>query len=323
MKDVTKILPCSIKPEKDELFSSWLIRLANAHRSGIVNFYRNIYPDSNIWIMDIDTRAPEKLINKLEEITFLTYDEILATTLKFYEGKLFLEQSSSNKTKWILPHSTPHTRISNASVAFCPSCFKKDNTPYFRKHWRLSIAIICTECGVYLHDKCPACDEPVKFDKTGFKIKNGFYEHSFKNCYNCQFDLSKASLQLAPTKYLKMQIELYRIIKEGWNEKVIYPHLYFDVLYHILKIIKEKELFIINIIKENNIPFEQLSIDLRKQYLIIAIWMLEDFPTKFIRISQKENLIPSILFRKFKTVPFWYYDTVLGNFYISNIDKPF
>lgn len=323
MKDASKILPCAIKPEKDELFSSWLIRLSNAHLSGIVNFYKDIYPYSNIWKMDIDTQAPEKLIKKLEEITFSTYEEIFSTTLKSYEGRLFLEMMYSNKTKWILPHSTPHTTTINSSVAFCPSCFKKDENPYFRKHWRLSIAILCTECSVYLQDKCPACNEPIKFDTTGFTIKNGHYEHSFKNCFNCQFDLSKAPVQLAPTKYLKKQIELYRIIKEGWNEKVIYPHLYFDVLHHILKLIKGKELFLINTLEDFKVPFEQSPIKVRIKQLIIAIWILEDFPKRFIRIIPKENLIPSILFRKFKTVPFWYYNTFLGNFYISNIDKPF
>lgn len=309
MKDASKILPCAIKPEKDELFSSWLIRLSNAHQSGIVNFYKDIYPYSNIWTMDIDTQAPEKLIKKLEEITFSTYEEIFSTTLKSYEGRLFLEMMYSNKTKWILPYNTPHTTTINSSVAFCPSCFKKDENPYFRKHWRLSIAILCTECSVYLQDKCPACDELIKFDTTGFTIKNGHYEHSFKNCFNCQFDLSKAPVQLAPTKYLKKQIELYRIIKEGWNEKVIYPHLYFDVLHHILKLIKGKELFLINTLEDFKVPFEQSPIEVRKKHLTIAIWILEDFPKRFIRLIQLEKFsLP--FFKEFENIPHWYYGAI-------------
>lgn len=314
MKDPYKILPCSIKPEKDELFSSWLIRLSNAHQSGIVNFYKDIYSDSNIWIMDIDTQAPEKLIKKLEEITFSNYEEILATTLKYYEGKLFLELIPFSKTKWVLPHNNPHTTTINSSIVFCPSCLKKDKIPYFRKHWRLSIAIICTECGVYLHDKCPVCDEKIKFDRTGFKIKNGFYEHSFKNCYNCQFDLSKATLITASPKYLKRQIELFRIMNEGWNQKVIYPHLYFDVLHHTLNIIKGKEIFIINKMMANHLLFEQLPIDLRKHFLTVAIWILEDFPKRFIRITKKEKFISSIFFKRFGDIPFWCHKIISDNF---------
>lgn len=309
MKDLSKVLPCSVKPRKDELFSSWLVRLAKAHSIRSQSFYKRLYPGSNIWNADIDKSAPDKFIRNLESKTLSTYEELVSTTLMHYEGKLYLKHNPYGYTKWILPESNPHITYNNSWLVFCPKCLKKDKAPYFRKHWRLSISIICIECEVYLHEKCPNCYKPVVFYKSDF---------SLKNCFNCQYDLSLAKTKKAPQKHLKMQIELFRIMNEGWNSRVIYPHLYFDVLHQILKIIKGKELLFNKTVKSNgnHIPFEQLSIDLRKQYLTIAIWILEDFPKRFIRIIQKEKPIRTILFKDFEDVPFWYYEIIVDNFFI-------
>ena len=314
MKDLTTVLPCSIKPQKDELFSSWLVRLANAHRIRPLSFYKRFYPVSNIWNIDIDKSAPDKFIRKLESKTLSTYEELLSTTLMHYEGKLYLKHNPYAYTKWVLPESNPHITYNNSWLVFCPKCLKKDKIPYFRKHWRLSISIICTECGVYLHEKCPNCSNPVLLYNNGF---------SLRNCYDCKYDLSLAKPKKTPQKYLKMQIELYRIMNEGWNSRVIYPHLYFYVLYQMLKIIKGKKLFINKTVNDNsyNIPFEQLSIDLRKQYLTIAVWILEDFPKRLIRTVQEKS-IRTLLFKDFEDVPFWYHEIVVDNFFVSDMDWP-
>jgi hypothetical protein len=324
MKDLSEVLPGNIRPKEDELFSSWLVRLAYSHQIKPHDFYGILFPKFNIYSTDIDKSASDKFIQLLESKTTATYDELLSTTLRYYEGKLYLTHNLYGNTKWILPLESAHKTYESFGMVFCPECLKRDKDPYFRKHWRLSISIICVKCGIYLHEKCPNCHKSISFYKNDLKEETEHTEHSLINCYNCHFDLSHAISKRASSKYIKKQIELFRIINEGWNQKVIYPHLYFEVLHQILKIIINKAYSTEG--KRSNTKtaiFELLPIDLRKKHLSMAIWMLEDFPGRFVKISQKEKFTRTRLFKDFKDIPFWYYDFVIGNFFISNMDNPF
>jgi hypothetical protein len=324
MKDLSVVLPCIIRPKEDELFSSWLVRLAYSHQLKPYIFYRMLFPKFNICNIDIDKSVSDKFIQLLELKTTATYDELLSTTLKFYEGNLYLKNNPYSNIKWLLQLKSAHKAYESFGIVFCPECLKNDKIPYFRKHWRLSISIICVKCGIYLHEKCPNCLKSICFYKNDSREETEHIEHSLINCNNCHFDLSNAISKRAPSKYVKKQIELFRIINEGWNQKVIYPHLYFEVLHQILKIIINKAYSAEKRRGNTKIfVFDLLPIDLRKKYLSMAIWMLEDFPRKFIKTSQKEKLTRTSLFKDFKDIPFWYYDFVIEKFFISNIDNLF
>ena len=325
--DYSNKLPCSIKPKEDELFSSWLVRLAYHHSSKSHSFYKNVFPKHQIWNRDIDKLAPLDFIDELSQKTLSSSDEIFSTTLKSYEGSLYLKHNAYGNLKWILPFGVYHRIRKHYGLVYCPLCLKNDKEPYFRKNWRLSISVICITCGIHLHEKCPKCKKPVVFFRSDIGNRHKQPPKKISNCYNCGYELSKTPVVFASSKCLEYQKTLFKILEEGWNQKVIYPHLYFEVLHQIIKILLNHKVNLfdnrsINF-KFRNKTFETLPIEIRLIILKQAFWLLDDFPNRFDVFFKKKNIKSSILLRDFEDSPFWYYKEVYGNFYVSNVNRRF
>lgn len=322
--DYTNKLPCSIKPKEDELFSSWLVRLSYHHFLKSHSFYKILFPKYQIWTRDIDKFAPLELINELSIKTLSTSKEIYNTTLKSYETKLYLKHNAHGNLKWVLPLGIFHRIRRNNGLVYCPKCLKDDNEPYFRKHWRLSFSVICTKCGINLHEKCPKCKKPIVFFRNDLGNKNKQPPDKISYCYNCGYDLSKSRVVYASHRCIEYQKKLFRILENGLNSSIIYPHLYFDVLHQIIKIIiSNKSKIFDNKITKSNKTFEKLPINTRRIILKQAIWLLEDYPKRFIFFFKKKNIKSTTLLKDFQDSPFWYYMVVYENFYISNINRKF
>jgi len=322
-----KILPCSIKPKIDELFSSWLIRLSNAHFYKSHSFYSLLFPSHSIWNRDIDKSVKNELLKELSNVTLSSYDELFSTTLKSYEGNLYLNHNPNGNTKWLLPLGIEHRNRYKFGLSYCPSCLKEDNDePYYRKKWRLAFSIICDKCGCYLKDCCSNCKKPITFHRNnlGKSRKKFIYEPiKFSTCSFCGFDLSNSKITKAEAKYIEIQRKINIILDEPTEERNAYAHLYFDVLHHIIQSL------IHNIplqnrprkIKQSDKIFESLRINERKFYLTYAFWILENFPKRFISFMKRKKIKSTTLFKDFKDIPYWYYKIVYENFYITNTNR--
>lgn len=334
------LLPCFVKPKYDELFSSWLVRLAYAHSCKSHNFYKLICPDIHIWNRDIDKLAPEKLIKILSNKTPYNCETIEKTTLKSYDGSLFLKHNAYGNQKWILPLGIFHRKRNRYGLVFCPKCLKKDKTePYFRKHWRLSFSTICTTCGVFMQDKCPQCKMPVIFFRNDLGNKNKLSETPISYCYNCSFNLAYSKIRKAPKISLREQQKLFQILQYGFNKHNFYPHQYFNVLRQLLKVLladegpnKKLRYELSKKLKTQNIPniyiikrsdFELLPIKYRYALIRQAIWLLNNFPIRLIAILKKHNFKSTTLLKDFNDAPFWYYEVIMQNFFISNVNRRF
>ncbi len=138
MYSLNKILPCSTKPKDGELFSCWLIRLSNSHFYKCHSFYSLLFPNHSIWNRDIDKSVKREFLVELSTITLSNYDELFSTTLKSYEGNLYLNHNPNGNTKWILPLGIEHRKRYKYGLSYCPSCLKKDKkATYYRKNWRI------------------------------------------------------------------------------------------------------------------------------------------------------------------------------------------
>src|SRR5690606_34709246 len=120
----------------------------------------------------------------------------------------------------------------------CPGCLRGDKkTPYYRKRWRLALSIVCPDCECYLYDCCSRCGSPVCFFRNSIGIKS---HETFKHwaiCSNCKRDLRESELKQAPSDIVNMQKHLYEIIEKGFNNRIIFPILYFDVLHQVAKLL--------------------------------------------------------------------------------------
>lgn len=340
MKEKLQILPCTFKPKPEELFSSWLVRLAYAHHSKSHTFYRILFPKISIWNRDIDSSASDELLLRLTEITTNSYQTLFNTTLRSYEGTLYLKHNPNGRTKWILPYGVYHRKRKNFGLAFCPLCLKNDGLePYFRKQWRLSFYTICTKCNVYLHEKCPQCNKPVTLFRQDLGNRNHIADTPISYCYNCKSNLAEASIMYAPVKRSREQKTLMRILREGWKEDVIYPHLFFEVLHQLLKILRQhghpfsllrEDLALRKKIStkyfadiEKYDSFEELPIESRNLLVYLGLWLLTDFPNRLIQVLRYHGFTSSVLLRDFKNVPFWFEDVVRQNFFVSNTNRSF
>lgn len=324
MYSLSKILPCSIKPKEDELFSCWLIRLSNSHFYKCHSFYSLLFPNHSIWNRDIDKSVKREFLVELSTITLSNYDELFSTTLKSYEGNLYLNHNPNGNTKWIVPLGIEHRKRYKYGLSYCPSCLKNDKTePYYRKSWRLSFSIICENCGCYLRDCCSNCKNPIAFHRNYLGKNTNCENIKISICSFCSFNLSNSKIIKAEEKYIEIQRKINKILIEPTEERNVYPHLYFEVLHHIIQSL------INNIalsnrprkIKKNYKIFESLRINDRKFYLTYAFWILENFPERFTWFIRRKKIKSTTLFKDFKDVPFWYYKIVYENFYVTNTNR--
>lgn len=330
----SRYLPASKSPQEDELLSCWLIRLAHSHLLKAHSFTKILWPDIEIWNRDIDLNPNPRLIKSLSEITCYSESEIHNTTLQAYQGILFNNHIPTiANANWILSLSKYHRIIRNKAILFCPSCLGNDGiNPYFRKKWRLAISFCCPSCKIKLHDCCPECQKPISFIRNEIGKKSNLSEQPISYCSFCSFDLSKSPRINADSTDIDLQIELNNALDglQIFNHK---PLEYFQVLHYLSNIISSKsklyekvssgiynELDIRNHIERDikTTRFESNTLDYRIQTIKLANWLILNWPNNFISFFTKMEIHSSKLLKDFNDLPFWYRNTVMDNFYLSN-----
>lgn len=180
------ILPTHPKPYPDELFTSWLIRLAHANGLKVQTFYHLLFPDYEIWNRDIDRHAPDWLIHALAEKTGCPIAQIHETTLDSLKGKLFEYNRIFSQLAWISSLKANHRKRDNNAIAYCPKCFAEDQESYFRKSWRVALHTFCPKHLTMLHDCCPECGAYIAFHRQELGRPNLHHFTALKYCWHCQ-----------------------------------------------------------------------------------------------------------------------------------------
>lgn len=317
------ILPVIIQPKKDELFSSWLFRLACKNFSKAHTFCRFHLPGYSIWNRDIDRLASDQMINRLSLLTEIPIQTIYQLTLRSYENIIFVEVNKTTKQKWVLPLGIYHRTWKNFGLQYCPRCLSRDSEPYFRKFWRLGISVVCTECQLLLHDCCPNCRSPISFFRTDVGFKIAIAPKAITICPKCDFDLKESPRYSPMLGTIGFQIKINKIIETNRWRKDYSSLEYLNVLYQILKILKsESSVFksfndlildsesmrISKLAKSKD--FETLTTVEREHLIRIGCWLLEDWPERFISISKEAKLNTSAALRDSKSLPLWFVSEV-------------
>ena len=334
------VLPAFIRPKADELFSSWLVRLAYAHHVKVHTFTRICFPGVQFWNRDIDKSVPNSVLTELAKLTNSTFPQIFNSTLKSYDGILFENHNDFKcNSNWIVPLGLYHRTWRNAGLMFCPGCLRGFDEPYYKKEWRLSLSVACIECNSILLDRCPNCKSPVSFFRAELGQKSKSPNNDIDRCFSCHFPLYKSKITHADDGIICIQQMINDCINYGWSENVIYPIQYFSVLHHLLKIIVgkrsislqlkrylSKELKIKTIVTEGGYSnrFDVLSVNERIYGLKLATWLLDDWPARFIYVFKKQVPTHSTeLLRDFIDPPFWFWEVVYKNFFQSNLNRKF
>ena len=301
------LLPIHLKPQPDELLSSWLIRLAHGQGLKLQTFCSLVFGrDKSIWNRDIDKLAPDWLITRLSECTGTSMSDVWGSTLKSYEGVLYEHHQPNGNTKWILPLGLYHRTRHGHGLQYCPHCLAEDAEPYFRKRWRLALSTICTKHGCYLLDACPQCASPLAPHRTDMHGRQYSQEAGLNaHCWKCNFDFRWArTTEVKDSASATLQLQLEFALEHGNADWAGNPAMHSVVLFEGLRELiagltsKNTRVRLKNSVKLqghdlNDWPHKQFEmnsqIHRRESFHLLAM-VLENWPTSFIDLIHECGL---------------------------------
>lgn len=304
------IWPLYVNPFPDELFSSWICRLAYNHRVSpeiLINESLNKKSTIKININNIDIEPEPNIIDIITKNTPIKIEELNKLFLTDYQSSIVGNNIPEEILFSLLFLNINDPKKSKRRIVFCPNCLTKE-TPYFRKKWALSTSIICCECNSYLIDYCPNCYNPFSYWNSNY-----FQIHSSITRCKCGYDISKNSFSIIPSK-LEIEYQNYIdfTISNGFNDHTQYSFTYLNVLmftaFMIKNIIKtskyKKKLLKVypDIVVDIKVPINKWTIADRQHLLPIAFYLLQDFPNRIRYVFPKKYNLK----REFSQLPYWF-----------------
>lgn len=322
-----KLLPVHPHPLPGELFSSWFTRIAQGNGLKTHSLALHLWDNKTAlaaFARDIDNSISIDNLALVAKAIGTPLEIAKQTITKHYQGIIVEKHHSKTNMKCLLSCGVYHRSRTRNWIVYCPLCLSEDSTPYFRLDWRLSFYTVCPKHNVFMLDQCVNCSANIQY----LRIDNGklsqFDFDSIIICPQCHISLSEAEPNEAifPTfdtgeAYKK----LLSTFHQGWIQHdsltVHYSFLFFEVLNHLsafLRSTQGKKL-------SNAIHQHLYDIDLnysgrpqvfsfmpiydRHRFLMATIWLLLDWPHRFIECYKKSGLGRSRITRS-ETFPYWF-----------------
>ena len=314
-------LPVPIPPEPGEAFSSWAVRLAAAHGLKTRSLCSILGGRPVEFSGDLSGPAGANLLDLLGAHTGIDPATLrLGHTLSGLDGRLFMQAKADSMTPWVLPGGSYLQR--RPSMQFCPLCLATRPT-YFRLIWRLSLFAVCPVHGVVLRHVCPGCSARIDPIKSDMRHQQGIEPF----CWQCGFDLRRASHNHADNLDARSAVEHYRALHEG----VIPPGLplgttplaYFTVLGMLCGRLLQSDLRLASwrdnaakcagavlpgpITRHVSTAFDTLAeTPARQAVLRTASWLLRDWPERFVDTARSAKTRTSDFVPHFSICPAWF-----------------
>ena len=314
-------VPCRPKPLPDELFSSWVLRLALHSGMKPQSFCQMMWPGRPFWNRSLDRSADPAVLESLSLLTATPLSLLRETLLSDYEGVLFRKLVRNGNTPWILPLAIYHRVHLRSGLAFCPLCLA-DGEAYFRRVWRLSLITVCVQHRCVLLDACSSCSAAIQPHRVDMGNRSPYTNKPLYLCTRCDSDLRETTHGPASGQQMSNQGHILSMLRpcSGQCEAALQ---YFSVLGHTLRLLATRaeravplrELVageshspeILNWRDEVNwLKFDGMGISDRRNFLGAASWLLDEWPERFLRICRTAHLRPSDVMRDFLDTPPWY-----------------
>lgn len=339
-----RLFPIHLKPQDDELLSSWLVRLALAHGLSPVEFdsILNSPRQVRVWnLRDLDlntittsTKAPSfipPLLVALSKKTATPLDRVNKTTLDEYEERLYYKQYKTEHYSWIIQHEfRSHVEQKRFGMQACPQCLAGDEQPYFRRSWRFAFVVVCPSHKCFLIDRCSNCGEPILFHRSASYMLH-FPKRAITSCYKCWFDLrdtveQKSKIQMMPEpEVIDLQKHLLQASRQTYIKtkgvKSTPTEQYFDLLHWILNTIIQPYQVLheiqTSIFKYYDFNFnvsrfleycrlECLDVVNRYKLIWLLSRLLTDYPDRYLQFCSSDNLLRRIWLGRWRQNPLWY-----------------
>lgn len=178
---------------QDEIFSSWLLRVARAHGAQLHTFCDISIGKQEIWTRDIDISAPSSFLQKCAKLSNESLEVVEETTLQQAVRRFHPDGKRASFTPWILNLGIYHRTRTSPGWQFCPDCWE-EHDPYFRKSWRLAFMTHCDRHPeTQLIDHCQHCDAlivPHRTPKLDFRLCHGCHRRVDGHSVSIDYDES-------------------------------------------------------------------------------------------------------------------------------------
>ena len=317
------------KPQDDELFSSWLVRLASGLALKLQTFTTQVLKlHSGFWTGDIDRVPNTRALERLCDGTGVSPERARATGLAAYEGLLWEAYKSLGPMAWLTPIGRNGRYRELYGQQYCRRCLEEDGRPYFRRKWRLAFNVLCEAHGTLLQDACPLCGAPVEFHTGDFGQRLLEFECQITRCGVCRGDFRQWTGNVdrfASHQLVDFQRSLNEAIKQGFHDGLpgarSYSHLLFDGLRHIVQLLCSRGRFVRArdvLLASNGLLSFEMNLDTRWQkfealrvgdrafVLDMARQLMCNWPSVFVELCRSSRVSSSYALRYPNDLPYWF-----------------
>lgn len=307
--------PLFVRPYKDEVLSSWLVRNAISHDLKYISLL-DAMGLRNSYFRDIDLFPNEGLVDKLSYYFPQTKIGINNLTLVKRKENFILFETNPAIIWAFICLGPKHRFNKDKRFVFCPECLFESN--YCRKNWRYSFYVVCNKHHCMMLDACQNCESPFNYmrSETGnLSIKRTL---SFDKCERCGFSNRLAMSEKVSMKNYSAQTDYLSLIENGCNSICHFPLQYFlgieiiisalfsrrsrgQRLYkELISLINEEEC--LELMDSKN--FSLVSLDSRLQAVRVLSY-INQLGDRFYELLREVSFAKSYFTHSAKYVPFW------------------
>lgn len=319
-----RLLPIHPQPKRGEILSSWMVRLSISNHFQLHTFYAKLLGyDQPIWNRDVDRNPSPVLLKILSDCSGCTLRRINSMTLRHFDGLLYEDVRLNGVAKWVLPIGVFHRIRRLRGMQYCPLCLQRD-VPFFCLKWRISLFTICEVHKCFLIDACPQCSATIEYHRLGVARGEFIPPTQLSQCAGCGFDLSRCPVVRPgslPERVVNEYVKILQMIsKNQWDSTPqlpsMYPLSFFDGFKALLRLANKRSAtalrerinaqFPIELtVSSEAVEFGYLSVAQRFKLIVTCLWLLHDWPNRFVTIMQDSRLSRSRITENPEGLPFW------------------
>lgn len=315
------------KPQDDELFSSWLVRLAWGLAVKLQYLCVQVLRQRPGFLAGDLDRAPSlDVLNRLVDGTGVSLARAQMTGLSGYEGGLWAEYVEKGPLKWVLPIGRLGRRRVGHGLQYCSACLQEDQVPYFRRHWRLAFSVVCVKHGIPLRDACPFCGGAVQFHVQDFGLRLLPFECRITYCASCGKDLRDVPHvggEPVSEPLIRLQKSLMSALAVGYSSQLpgggVYAFNHFEGLRYLMRTLASagrgarlREYFLkerAQLLSGNGRRqvIEHLRLADRLVLLDVCAKILMEWPHALVDSCKASRVSSSYIIRYDVALPYWLY----------------
>ncbi|WP_417447811.1 TniQ family protein [Idiomarina abyssalis] len=294
------------RPREDELFSSWLARLAiaNGAKASLIATQTDLALGSN-YLRSIDYIANESLLDCIAHRVGLSSAALWKTTLSDYLVHLSVIDTKRNQNLLLL--GLIGFKKERFFLQYCPLCLR--DSPHFRRLWRISSIVTCPVHGVVLHDRCSSCGAPINVFGNDEKDKRLPYQGEICICWNCGFDLKESPAVETSENMVKFSARIADATESGHlllssSEWCYLGAFLLGIRQLTHALLKAQSTRYPGVMYD----IDMLPLDIRFRLIEEVVDALSNLPDSFLRICQRWGITPyrlKTLERTSGPLPYW------------------